>query len=369
MRNTRFLILTLVIVALTQGAYSSSIGTVPSSFDLGELEPGESIEQDVFIRTEFSQEFSISPSLSEGPRSRHFSTDSRFYGEVTEAEFESWIDIEGATINPNESEEVDLNGEGLGDQEDVSEEEAEGDFSFSIDVPNNAEPGYYFGSLRLNPEITGGDDGAGTTNWGETSPTIRFRVPGQVDRNIEVTDVNGIRVGENRVQIVVQLTNTGTVTTRITEGEMSIIEEDRSIDNMSFPAITLAPGETAEVDRTWSNSEVSGGTYQVEGVGDYRTGETYISGDFTITDVIRDPVDIDEPEAETEDDTDIPYTLLLMVLLFLGVILYLLEVDLVWTIIFVGVTGIGLFILFSSAPSYLILILAAIIGVTLYYGI
>ena len=339
---------------------AASIGTTPGSIDLGELEPGQSYEQEVYITTNFDEEFLIRPSLTSGTRSSHFEGENG--SEVSEKNISDWV-------NFDEEVEIDPNTTITHELEDGSSVNAEGVFSFEVNVPNDAEPGYQYGLFRLNPEISSGGQ-EGTINWAETRPNFRFRIPGQADRSVEVTDVRAIRIGDEEVQIVKQLQNTGTVTTRLRRGELSILNENsEEIDELDVGSALLAPGEVAEIDTTWSSENVQGGNYQAEGIGDYRTGETHISGDFAITDVIRDPVDIDEPEAETEDDADIPYTLLLMVLLFLGVILYLLEVDLVWTIIFVGVTGISLFILFSSAPSYLILILAAIIGVTLYYGI
>ena len=340
---------------------AASVGAAPGSLDMGEVEPGDTIEETIYITTNYDNTFLIEPSVRTGPRSSNF--ESNRASEISEKNIADWFEVQdSAEIDPNSTQTFEL--------ADGSTVNAEGFFEFTLDVPTDAEPGYHHAYFRLNPELHSDQGGASTVNWGETRPNLRFRVSGHAERNIEITDVRGIRVGDEEVQIVKQLQNTGTVTTGLTGGNLSILnQDDEEIDELDIGSALLAPGEVAEIDTTWSSENVQGGNYRVEGIGDYRTGETHISGDFAITDVVRDPVDIDEPEAETEGDADIPYTLLLMVLLFLGVILYLLEVDLVWTIIFVGVTGISLFILFSSAPSYLILILAAVIGVTLYYGI
>ena len=355
-------ILLVIGVLLFSGLVSAdSIGTSPGFMDLGELEPGESSEQTFYITADFSQEFSVRPEFRTSFTSRMFDETNERRSETSEKDIEEWIDFdEEAEVDPNESYSVEI-----GD----SSVNANGEFSFAVNVPTDAEPGYHYGAFELNPELDIGG-GPGSANWGQTRPYFRFRVSGQAERNLQITDVNGVRIGDERVQIVKQIQNTGTVTTSLRSSEVSILNENgEEVDQVRFGSTKLASGEVAEIDTIWSSEEVSGGTYSLDGVSDYYTGEAHVSGDFAVTDVVRDPVEVDEPEAETEDDSSIPYTLLIMVLLFLGVILYLLEIDLVWTIIFVGVTGIGLFILFSSAPVYLILILVGLIGVTLYYGI
>ena len=355
--------LTILTGFFTAMSAAASVGAAPGSIDLGEIEQGETVERGVYVTTNFDENFVINPEYRSGSRSSMFSSSNNRSGETSEQDIESWIDIqEDITIDPNETISAQL--------EDGRSVRAEGVFDFTLSVPNDADPGYHYGSFRLNPDIEGDGSGSGTVNFGETRVNFVFRVPGQAERSIEVTDINGIRIGENNVQIVAQLQNTGTVTTSLRSSELTVFDENEvELDEIRLSSATLAPGEVAEIDTTWTSEDVEGGNYEVEGIGDYRTGETHISGDFAITSVVRDPVEVDEPEADSEEDTDIPYTLLLMVLLFLGVILYLLEIDLVWTIIFVGVTGISLFILFSSAPTYLILILLGLIGVTLYYGI
>ena len=337
-----------------------SVGTNPGSYVIEELEPGETYEGTYHISTSFSESFTLHPTFNAD--SDPLLSNEDISQEVSEEDFGEWLQVDSTEIDPNSSSTTEL--------EEGSTIRYDGEVDFVISVPNDAEPGYKRGYFRMNPDLEGDGDGAGARTVGEVMPTLFFRVSGHAERDITVNDVRGVRTGEESVQIIKQLQNTGTVTTSLTGGEISILDQNQEeVGSLELGSGTLLPGEIAEIDTTWSSENIEGGDYQVEGVGDYHTGETQISGGFEVTDVIRDPVDIDEPDADSEEDTDIPYTLLLMVLLFLGVILYLLEIDLIWSIIFVGVTGISLFILFSSAPTYLILILAAIIGVTLYYGI
>jgi len=351
----------IFVLCLSFLGASASIGAAPGSFDLEDVEPGTTVEKQIYVNTNFEDEFRLNPSVSTGPTTSSFSSENS--SDISEADIDDWITLEdNVIIRPNETDTYELS--------DGSTINANGFFSVEINVPQDAEPGLYFGRIRLNPEIIAEGGGGGTVNWGETRPTFSLRIPGQAERSITVQDVNGVRIGEDRVQIIKQLQNTGTVTTRLDDGEITVLnDEGRELDNLNINSATLAPGEVAEIDTTWSSDEVQGGNYQIEGLGDYRTGETHISGDFAITDVIRDPVEVDGPEAEQDDEAfDMPFTLVIMLLLGLGVFLYFLDIDLVWIIAITGFVSISAFIFFSAAGNYLILILVGLLGVTLYYG-
>jgi len=361
--HRRLICLSVLLVLLSGFVASSSVGAAPSIFELGEVEPGETIEKNIYVQTNFQNEFVVNPSVNTGPHDGHFSNENSLAHEISEADIDDWIETEeNVPVDPNDTQSYELS--------DGTSVNANAYFNFRLEVPGNAEPGYYFGRIRLNPEIESEENGAGTTNWGETIPTFRFQVPGQAERSIEVTDVNGIRIGEEQVQLIMQLQNTGTVTTRMTGGNLSILDIDGfEIDELSMPPATLAPGEVAEVDRNWDYEDLEGGNYEVDGLGDYRTGETYISGDFSVSSVIRDRQTIDQPEAEQDEEGfDIPFTLVIMILLILGTVLYFFEIDFLWTIVIVGFVGISAFIFFSTASNYLILILLGLILVTVYYG-
>jgi len=355
-------LLAALLIFLTGLVSSASVGAAPGFVDFGEVEPGDTVQQEVYVTTNFGQEFIVEPEFGYVRSSARFDESNDRRHETSDNYIGDWFEIpEEAEIDPNETETYEL--------EDGSSVNADGVFTYEITVPSNAEPGYHYGAISLNPGFDT-EGGAGTVNWGETRPFFRLRVPGQAERGIDVTDVNGIRIGEERVQLIMQLQNTGTVTTRMTGGNLSILDDEGyEIDEIDVPPATLAPGEVAEVDRTWSYEDLEGGNYEVDGIGDYRTGETHISGDFSVSSVIQQREAIDEPEAEQdEEESDIPLTLVLMLLMILGAVLYFFEIDFFWIVVFVGFVGISAFIFFSAASNLLILILVFLIGVTVYYG-
>lgn len=353
----------LIILMFSGLAFSASVGTAPGFLDMGEIEPGETIEETIYITTNFDDTFVIRPELRAGPITAMFRETNEMRHETSEKDISEWIEVqEQAEIDPNETTTHRL--------EDGSAVRANGKFDFEIRAPPNAEPGYHYGSFNLNPEIQAEGDGAGSVNWGETRPNFRFRVSGYAERDIQVTNIEGIRIGENRVQLIKQIRNSGTVTTRLRSGTADIVNENNEkVGEIRTSRATLEPGEIAEIDNTWNSEEVEGGSYSVEGTASYRTGETYISGDFVVTDIIRERQTVEEPSGgEVEETGGVPFTLILIFMVVLGVLLYLFELNFLWLVLFAGFSGIILFVLFSAASNYLILILLATTTLMLYYG-
>ena len=353
----------LAVLLLFSGIVSaSSVGAAPSNFHFEEVEPGETIEKQIYVITNAADELVVNPSVSTGPSDRHFSDNPELANEISEDDISDWIEVdEEAVVDPNESETNELS--------DGTSVNSNGQFAFQLNAPNDAEPGYYFGRIRLNPQMDRGDEGAGTVNWGESTPIFSFYVSGSAERDIEIIDVEGIRTGEDRVQIVKQLQNRGTVTASLVGGNLTVIDDSGSeVGDIRFGSARLNPGEVAELESTWSSEEVGGGEYEVEGIGDYRSGQAHISGEFTLTDVIREPVDIDEPESEQDSETDMPFTLIFIAIIFIGLLLYFLEIDILWISAILGFFGASAFILFSTASSYLIILLFITTGVILYYA-
>ncbi len=360
----RKLILSILLIVLMTGFSSAaSIGVTPGYIDYGEVEPGDSIDIEFYITTsQIDGEFTVDPEYRSSLRNALGENAVIDMRNVSEQNIESWIefDQESFSIDPSTSETYQL--------PDGTSVNAEGVISFTVDVPPNTEPGYRLGALEINPDIGGEGSGSGARLVAQTVPSFAFRVPGSVDRNIELTGTQAVRIGESRVQIINQLRNTGTVTTTLTGGEVSILDsEGQRVGQISVNSAKLAPGEYAEIDDVWVKEDLEGGEYSLEGQGDYRTGEMYISADFVITDTISERQSIDEPSAETtESEEDTPITLIVILSLLAGTLLYLLDVKFTWTVIITGVTGVGLYIVLSSVPTYLLLIPAITIAVMLY---
>lgn len=359
----KHLLLALAILFYTSFSMAASIGVTPGYINYGEVEKGETIEIEFYVTTsDIDQEFQITPEYQKSLRyalGENAVIDMR---EVSEQNIDSWINLdeETFTIDPNTSETYQL--------PDGTSVRANGVMSFEVKVPPNAEPGYKIGTIQLNPNIPGDQSGAGARLIAQTTPGFAFRVPGSVNRQIELTDTRAVRVGENQVQVIERIRNTGTVTTTMIQGQADITNSDgQKVGSLTLDAATLRPGESAEIDQLWTTNNLEGGQYNMEGTGDYRTGEMYVSGSFTVTDSIQERQSIDEPSASsTEEGGEAPITLIAILTVLLATLLYLIDVSVFWIMMLAGGLAITLFILLGPASNLLVVIPLISIGIMFY---
>jgi len=350
MNIRNLILLTVLLLVVIQPASAATVGVSPGFIDYGDVEKGDSQEITFYITTNIEEEFELNPEYS--PSTKFVDNGNGISMEnVSEQDISNWISFSQNTytIDPSTSETYRL--------PDGSSVNAEGSISMEVDIPPNAEPGYKIGEIELNPSITGEGDGAGARVFGQTVPGFAFRVPGTVNRDISISDIQAVRIGEDQVQIIYQLRNTGTVTTRFTGGKATVRGNSQNLGRINIGPATLTPGEYAEVDSTWRSDRVEGGEYEIEGSGDYSTGETYISGQFVIQDVIQERQSVDEPSGGVvEEQKNTPLTMIAIISLLIGTLLYILDIKFTWIAMIVGSTTISLYILLSSAANALVLI-------------
>jgi len=351
----------LALVFFLPFSASASIGVSPGFIDLGEVESGTTQEIDFYVTTNVGQEFVVEPEYEKS--TKFIGSSGIQMRNVSEQDISSWIEFTQDTynINPSTSETYELpNGATVN---------AEGVITMRIEVPPNAEPGYRLGELEINPSVSGEGSGAGARVFGQTVPGFAFRTPGKVDRDIRVSDVRAIRIGENQVQLIGRIGNEGTVTAGFNGAEINVTDASgQKVGYFEFPPAVLSPGEYAEISGTWSSVNVQGGEYSVEGIGNYETGETYISGNFAITSAIQEKEEVDEPSGgrTEESGSESPLTMIIMLSMLLGVLLYIMEIDLMWVVMIMGSTAVSLFVLFGTASNYLLLIPVMSIALMLY---
>jgi len=359
----KLLCIALLVVFITSLANAASIGVTPGYINYGEVGEGETVEVDFYITTsDIDQEFEVEPEYRQTLRYATGENPAINMRNVSEQDISSWVGFEQKTfsINPNTSETYSL--------PDGTSVTAEGLISFEINVPPNVEPGYKLGTIQVNPSISGEGSGAGARLIAQTVPGFAFRVPGTVNRNIELTDLDGVRVGQNQVQIIERLRNTGTVTTTFVEGRVDITNsQGEKIGVLDLRSATLAPGESAEIDQLWTYEGLEGGQYSVEGKGDYRTGEMYVSENFAITDNIRERQSIDEPSGDqTGEPESAPLTMIIILSVLLATLLYMIDIQFNWIILLTGGLAVALYVLLGSASNLLVLIPLISLGIMLY---
>lgn len=351
-----------IFVLMTSLGASASVGAAPGSIEFGEVSPGETIEQDIYVTTNFQDSFQVDPSFSSARKSDIFDESTRF--ETSEEDISDWIELDSTSINGNSSEQFQL--------DDGTYVNSNGEITLSIDVPSNAEPGYHHGTIRLNPELTSNEEGApGSLNWGETAVPFRFKVEGDAQRQLSVMSVRGFRLGESKAAVEVLLRNSGTVTTSTEGFSFQVFDRRRNrLTSLYANGEILAPGEEAWVDAIWnSDDQIEEGKFQIDGEVDYITGSTTASGGFSLPGINRVEVRPSEDEENEESGGGFPIWFVVIVLSILGVLMWGFDIEPFWIVAIVGVLGISAFILLSGVPNYLLAILLSVVGLIVYGGI
>ena len=356
----------IILAVFISPVAAQYVSTTPSGINMGEVERGSSNELNFYIDTNAQSVFELNPRVETAP----FSTVSSSVSEdnISEKDISDWVEFtqDSFTVNPQTRREYTLpNGENTS---------AVGSISMRLNVPQSrslSEPGYYMFKLRPNPEFgDGGGTGFGSTTMSVALPNVLFRVPGEVERNIRVTNAEALRIGSNSIQIVLQFQNTGTVTTSYESFALPIKEGDRQVGVVNIPGYDIAPGESIEADVIW-NTDQEGGVYTLEGPLDYMSGQSYVEEDISFTDTPQAPRQVDEPEGGTQgggDDGSFPLWLFMLFLLALSTVMYSFEFDLFSIMIVVGGIGLAGLILFTQASNLLLLLLLTSFTVMYYYG-
>lgn len=358
--------LCLVLVILMASQASAYIGVMPSQRNLGTVERGESYELDLYVTSDSSTPITLEPTAGRVPTSDLDGMEDANYFDIEEYSAEpvsSWIDFDSETYT--------IRPEGLSRSADGRTVNA--NVSHELDVPRGAEPGYHAVRIELNPQF---DDGGGTSvrTVGLSSHSIYFRVPGEVERGIEIDNVEALRSGENTAIIRAEATNTGSVTTRLRPDEVSITGADRT-GSAQFDNLYLAPGDSETIETTWGymDERIRAGNYQVSGSLSYTTGQAFLQESVTITDFIQITPSQQNGSSNNvlpsgQGDSSLPIWLIVMFLVIVGSVMYAFEIDPLLIILSMAVIGISSVIFFSSLPAYYIaVVLLAAVGM-FYYG-
>ena len=364
---SKFWIQVALILFLISSASAVSIGAVPSSLDLGKVEPGQTIEQNIYITvrgTDSNQNFTIDPVANEIGNKRLFSGRFDNPEEISEQSATEWWDLQEATVSPNNKVEADLDQSNLPTLNGFTEA--------TLRIPEDAEPGFRYGKINLNPLISEEGSGGRVSLVSPTSVSYSFYVSdGDPRRDIVAQDVRAFRLGEDRASVEVLLSNQGTVTASTQEFEIDVLDSGRSnevtleIDDTP----TLDPGESQWVDASWQNEQgIEQGTYQIDGEVNYFTGSAYASGSFALPgfDVVEVRPE-DSPAVDSQDNRGgVPLWLVLMVIVLLGVLMWSFDIEPFWILAITGGLGIAAFILLSSVSNYLLILLIMVTAILAY---
>lgn len=361
----KILCLILVIFTVQNAAALSSIGTGFGYKDLGTIERGETREVTFYIVSDAENTFELKANYENPLYSRVFGDASQVKNEFSREPISSWIEFQKDSylIDPGETTRRQLESGVVNSQ---------GSVTFTISVPPNAEPGYRVGGVGLNPTSSDSGTVVGSRNIVIARPTFSFRVPGEVQRDIDLVDLQGVRVGDNSAQIVAEFRNTGTVTTLMNGGTIPVLNEaGQKEGEIQIGQEIIEPGEYAQKAVTWRGNNVDGGEYYLEGQVNFMTGNAYIGeqrASFVLTDQIQDRVQVQDTDPSSPDsESQPPMFLVVIFLILLGVVLYSFDIDPFWVVTAVGVVGLSIAILMTALPNWIIIVLLIGVGGIVYY--
>lgn len=364
--------LVILVVFLASTASAESIGVAPGFQDFGEIQRGESRVANMYVTTSgYDSPFAVAPELGDPLTSRFMDAQNSpvSVAEYSGEDIDDWIRFEQDTytVTPGNTTPYTL--------ADGTPVNAAGRVEFYIDVPQDAEPGYHAGMLNVNPQLGSGGSGFGATARGQSMYTFVFRVPGNVERRIDVIDARGIRTGEDQARIDIRVANRGTVTTAIQGADVEVYNRQTQtlVDRLGIGYQSLRPGESTVISSTISSENISQGSYQINGTLEYVGGSSFVNQQtFSLADTIQqnipDSDNFGDTGGETEQQSGGPVWLLALFVLLVAVLMYSFEFDMFSIVLISGGLGIIGFILMTGIPNWTLLILLTSTAGILLYG-
>lgn len=354
-----FFVMVFLLINIVGAAF---VGTVPGSMELNELERGEEYELEFYVTTDLEEDFFLEPEYRTPFTNSLFRSNERAEM-ISQQDKSEWIDFNRETfeIDPSNTTVVEVGN---------TSREVEGQISFTLDIPSDAEPGIHYGRISTNPQISTGDgDGAGSINVGQSDFGFNFELEGSPSRALVVDSITGFRRAEDSAVLRKGIRNEGSVTIETSRYDLKVLDsEGESVGNLTRTGVRVPPGQNKRIDLDWrSDSRIEGGTYHVEGEVDYLTGSAIADSTFTMPDFDVIEIEDGETSQDVEESQTLPLWLVLMVLSVLGVLMWSFEIDPVWILSTVGFMMISSLIIFSGISN--LLILAPIAIFILFYTI
>lgn len=352
----------IMILALVHPVVAEGIGMTPSSTNLGEIERGTSEEVTVLVSTTgYEQPFTVRPEYSR-PMIGNV-VDSQLFDEerLSEQEISSWISFDRDVYTIDPTDKITANGEAYS-----------GRINFTINVPQDAEPGYHGGMLNLEFTEEAQELGFGASFRGVGLYRFSFQVPGTAYRDIQY-NTRVLRTGRNEITVVNRFVNQGSVTASIRDIEFNLTQVNGGFSrSMNLGHFYVPEGGAEVVAQEVTASGIEAGNYRIEGSADFLTGSAIASDSFSLSDIVDvEPGDLENESDGTGsfDNQSLPLWLVVMLLIMVGVLMYSFGIDPIWILVAVGVIGISIFILTTSVPNVLLIVFLIVTGGLIYYGV
>jgi len=174
---------------------------------------------------------------------------------IEPAETETYSIARWVTMNP---EEFSL---GPGEQKYVT---------FTIDVPEDAEPGGHYGSILAGTTAVVGEEFLGAAVAGRVGALVFFSVSGEIKENLVVREFYDTGYSEyGPIDFTMRFENTGTIHVK-PKGYITIANWlGRKVVDIEIPQLNVLPDSIRKIETSWNQKWLWGGKYTATLSGGY----------------------------------------------------------------------------------------------------
>jgi len=266
---TYFVFLISFLLIIPEYHAQLTVGVSPPLLDLGELEPGTSRIARFYLVTSSEEKFFVYMNPTKGGISTLMTSKYKdFVYNYSEEDISSWVEFLSNPVELKEPKERQITKAGVpiaGAREII----------FILKIPDDAEPGYHWGTINLNPTTFEGAPSMITIKAVAPLKFI-FKVPGKAIREGKILEISSGNYGvDGRLMVNVYFQNTGTVTMGVGPGSVNVFDERGSVGSLRTNFNYIKPGETATFYGFWFPEDIELGKYDATAKIDYVTGSAF----------------------------------------------------------------------------------------------
>ncbi len=263
-----FIFLVSLLLIIPEYNAQLTVGVSPPILDLGELEPGTSKIAKFYLITSSKEKFFVYMNPVKIDIDTFMTTNYKdFINNYSEEDVHTWVEF---LSNPVELKEIQ---EGQNTNAGIPIAGAR-EIIFILKVPKNAEPGYHYGMINLNP-TTFEEAPSMVTIKAVVPLKFVFKIPGKAIREGKILEISSGSYVDDKLYANVYFQNTGTVTIGVGPASVYIFDERGSLSSLSTNFDFVKPGETKIFSGFWFPKDIKLGRYNATAKINYFTGSAY----------------------------------------------------------------------------------------------
>ena len=147
--------------------------------------------------------------------------------------------------------------------------------TFTLNVPENAEPGGHYGSILAGTAAVVGGEFMGAAVAGRVGALVLLSVSGEVKENLTVKEFSNSGYSEyGPIDFIIRFENEGTVHTK-PKGYITIVNWlGKKVADIEIPQRNVLPSSVRRIETSWNKKWIWGGKYTATLSGNYGISNT-----------------------------------------------------------------------------------------------